>query len=664
MKTTLKTLATAVQLASAITSPHSQNNSQQLQQIQNVQKTSFKDDFEHLNQEKMKQNLQKYIDASNMNFLNTAWKFKEIFTDILNNKSARDIIKTRYRSIADFLSTSGAINSQDFGLVSYIISSGYVGSEYRESVLSSLISIYKKQGSEYEKKWFGELEKVRKEKDTTRNWSQYYTKLKNVVSQIPQGFNTFKEILLISEQTNEPLFGLSQYLLNHLDEHIRKFANNKLSEALVRLVVALFRNDWNTKPFLEVLGTSYKHTFITVTKALVGFNNGSKAPNVIWDIFNSLYNDSSTINPNSVRKVIDKTLLPFVNALIFRSVFVKEGFSESPFFDLLYNNRIKATSFVYVNRLIFTSDFRWDWTPIKDIIPTNVVLQYNSPYPIYNSLVKNNILWDYVDFRANDQFKFSYIASGDSPDRVRLTTKRNGKFANFSYTTTVEFRVAYETPGAFASIASQYRKVAGNWNSASDLLYYQYAQEQSELKEVIIEDEDNSIPLWIYNQNNKTEDDAFKSVKFSWNKVNGRLLKEVRDSFRRTNFWTISVPLKEGRAFGPVEIKGGRLDFDFGKLGLAKRFFNISGVTDQTQPKVFFKPLSNMSLRLLWSEVVHFFSFEVTVLFPKPIYDQSTKTWRRQFTKVFTLDYNSPILNTNKTFDVPDQFQYLDRTFN
>ncbi|SYV92199.1 Uncharacterised protein, partial [Mesomycoplasma hyorhinis] len=73
MKTTLKTLATAVQLASAITSPHSQNNSQQLQQIQNVQKTSFKDDFEHLNQEKMKQNLQKYIDASNMNFLNTAW---------------------------------------------------------------------------------------------------------------------------------------------------------------------------------------------------------------------------------------------------------------------------------------------------------------------------------------------------------------------------------------------------------------------------------------------------------------------------------------------------------------------------------------------------------------------------------------------------------------
>lgn len=71
-----------------------------------------------------------------------------------------------------------------------------------------------------------------------------------------------------------------------------------------------------------------------------------------------------------------------------------------------------------------------------------------------------------------------------------------------------------------------------------------------------------------------------------------------------------------------------------------------------------------MSLRLLWSEVVHFFSFEVTVLFPKPIYDQSTKTWRRQFTKVFTLDYNSPILNTNKTFDVPDQFQYLDRTFN
>lgn len=42
MKTTLKTLATAVQLASAITSPHSQNNSQQLQQIQNVQKLHLK----------------------------------------------------------------------------------------------------------------------------------------------------------------------------------------------------------------------------------------------------------------------------------------------------------------------------------------------------------------------------------------------------------------------------------------------------------------------------------------------------------------------------------------------------------------------------------------------------------------------------------------------
>ena len=116
-----------------------------------------------------------------------------------------------------------------------------------------------------------------------------------------------------------------------MDEYIRKFVNNKLFKVLVRLVVVLFRNDWNIKLFLEVLGILYKYIFIIVIKVLVGFNNDLKILNVIWDIFNSLYNDLFIINLNLVRKVIDKILLFFVNVLIFRSVFVKKGFLTQKF---------------------------------------------------------------------------------------------------------------------------------------------------------------------------------------------------------------------------------------------------------------------------------------------------------------------------------------------